>query len=140
MDEQVKKYNKLINQLLETISLEFNNNPMIDTIRRRFRVALSIDRTYIIEETSPELLEYRDIIHEGRWSDLIYKDWESQIDNKKGALMYEVDNRSLRDMIGLLRQIWERYDTEQKLYVEKSMKKLLSYCVKYHTAKREGRA
>lgn len=138
MDIQVKKYNNLIRELLDVIASELSPNPLVDTIRRRFRVALSIDRTYIIEETSPEMLEYRDIILEERWDDLIYKNWEEAIEKKDEALMYEVDNNSLRDMVKLLRQIWEQYDEEQRGYVKKSMKKLLSYCVKYHKAKLEG--
>ena len=139
MDEQVRKYNTQIRELLDIISAEFPKNALIDTIHRRFRVALSIDRTYILEETSPELLLYRDIIAEGRWNDLIYKNWESQIENKKNELMYEVDNNSLRDMVGLLRQIWESYSEEQQDYVKKAMKRLLSCCVRYHKAKAEGR-
>ena len=42
MDEQVRKYNTQIRELLDVISAEFSGNPMIDTIHRRFRVALSI--------------------------------------------------------------------------------------------------
>lgn len=138
MDEQVRKYNKQIRELLDIISNELTDNPLVDTIQRRFRVALSIDRTYIIEETSPEMLLYRDIIAEERWNDLIYKDWEKEIEKQGQQMMYEVDNNSLRDMVSLLRQIWESYDEEQRGYVKKSMKKLLSYCVKYHKAKLEG--
>lgn len=137
MDEQVRKYNTQIRELLDLISAELPNNTLVDAIRRRFRVALSIDRTYILEETSPEMLLYRDIIAEGKYDELIYKNWEEEIEKKDKALMYEVDNNSLRDMIGLLRQLWESYDEEQKNYVQKALRKLLSYCVKYHKAKVE---
>lgn len=139
MDEQIRKYNTLIRELLDIIAGELPEHPLIDTIRRRFRVALSLDRTYIIEETSPEMLMYRDLIVEDRWEELIYKNWEAEIDKKDSELMHEVDNNSLRDMVSLLRQIWEGYDAEQRAFVIKSMKKLLSYCVKYHKAKIEGR-
>lgn len=137
MDEQVKKYNNQIRELLDIISAEFSNNDLVSTIHRRFRVALSIDRTYILEETAPELLLYRDYIAEERWDDLIHKNWEEQIDNKNSELMYEVDNNSLRDMVNLLRQIWENYDEDQRKYVQKAMKRLLSCCIRYHKAKAE---
>ncbi len=140
MDEQVRKYNNQIRELLDIIDAELPNNPMVETIHRRFRVALSIDRTYIIEETSPELLLYRDHIAEDRVEELIHKNWEAEIDKKEDELMYEIDNNSLRDMVGLLRQMWENYSQEQRAYVKKSMKKLLSYCIKYHKAKAEGRS
>jgi hypothetical protein len=138
MDQQVRKYNTQIRELLDLISAELTNHPLIETIHRRFRVALSVDRTYIITETSPELLSYRDIIVNDRWEDLIYKDWESEIENQGDQLMHEVNNNSLRDMVSLLREIWENYDHKQKTYIKKSMKKLLSYCIKYYNAKIEG--
>lgn len=138
MDVQIRKYNTLIREILDIISAELPNHPLITTIHRRFRVALSCDRTYIIEETSPEMLLYRDLIAEDKYEELIYKDWETQIDQKDNALMHEVDNNSLRDMVSLLRQIWEKYDEEQKTFVKTSMKKLLSYCIKYHKAKAAG--
>ncbi len=140
MDEQVKKYNTQIREILNMISADLPNNPLVDVINRRFRVALTIDRTYIIEETSPEMLLYRDNIAEGRYDELIYKNWEEEIDKKDSALMYEVDNNSLRGMIGLLRQLWENYDEEQKNHIKKAFKKLLSYCVKYHKAKAESKS
>jgi len=139
MDEQVGKYNRVIREILDLISADLPNNTLVDTIHRRFRVALSIDRTYIIEETSPEMLLYRDMIAEGKWEELIYKDWESEIDNQSDAMMHEVDNNSLRDMVGLLRQIWERYDDDQRAHVERSLKKMLSYVIKYFKAKADGR-
>lgn len=138
MDVYVRKYNTLIREILDLISAELPNHPLITTIHRRFRVALSIDRTYILEETSPEMLLYRDIIAENRWNELIYKNWEQEIDRKDSALMHEVDNNSLRGMISLLREIWNNYDESQRMFVQKSMKKLLSYCVKYHKCKSSG--
>jgi hypothetical protein len=139
MDKQVKKYNTQIRELLDIIAAELPNNKLISTIHRRFRVALSVDRTYIIEETAPELLLYRDFISESRWDDLIYKNWESEIGEQKNQMIYEVDNNSLRDMVGLLRSIWQRYDSKQQANVHKAMKRLLSYCIKYYNAKLEGR-
>ena len=135
MDEQVRKYNNQIRELLDLIGEELPNNKMVETIHRRFRVALSIDRTYIIEETSPEMLLYRDYIAEDRIEELIEKNWEAEIDKKDSELMYEIDNNSLRDMVTLLRGMWANYAEDQKQYVKKAMKKLLSYCVKYHKAK-----
>ena len=139
MDEQVGKYNRTIREILDQISGELPDHALVSTIHRRFRVALSIDRTYIIEETAPEMLLYRDVIAEGRWDDLIYKDWESEIDNQSDAMMHEVDNNSLRDMVGLLRQLWENHNDEQRDQIKRRMKKMLSYVVKYYKAKAEGR-
>ena len=103
MDEQVKFYNTRIREILDLITAEIPEHPLIDTIHRRFRVALTMDRTYIIEETGPELWSYRDVVAEERWDELIQKNWEEEIEKKDGALMHEVSNNSLKQMVGLLR-------------------------------------
>lgn len=142
MDKFVNKYNTTIQSILQTISNDLTpdvvDQKLIDTINRRFRVALTCDRTYIIEETSPELLEYRDMIANENWDELIYKNWEEEIEKQQDQMMYEVDNNSLRDMVKLLRKIWEGYDVEQQQLMKKKFKKMLSYCIQYHKAKLES--
>lgn len=138
MDVQVKIYNTRIRELLDLITAEIPDHPLIDTIHRRFRVALTSDRTYIIQETGPELWSYRDYIAEARWDELINKNWENEIEKKDDVLMYEVDNNSLKQMVSLLREIWARYGDEGRDFIKKSMKKLLSTYIKYLKAKSEG--
>ena len=139
MDEQLRIYNTRIRELLDLITAEIPDHPLISTIHRRFRVAMTSDRTYIIQETGMELLSYRDVVAEERWDELISKDWEQEIEKKEGALMHEVDNNSLKQMVGLLREIWHRYGEEEQNYIKKSMKKLLSTYIKYLKAKAEDR-
>lgn len=139
MDEQVRIYNTRIRELLDLISAEIPDHPLISTIHRRFRVAITSDRTYIIQETGQELWSYRDVIAEERWDDLIHKNWEEEIEKKDGALMHEVNNNSLKQMVSLLREIWSRYGDEEQGYIKKSMKKLLSTYIRYLKAKAEDR-
>ena len=135
MDNQVRIYNTRIREILDLITAEIPDHPLISTIHRRFRVALTADRTLLITETGPELWSYRDIIAEERWDELIYKNWEQEIEKKDDVLMYEVDNNSLKQMVGLLREIWAGYGKEEQTYIKKSMKKLLSTYVRYLKAK-----
>lgn len=139
MDEQVRIYNTRIRELLDLISAEIPDHPLIETIHRRFRVALALDRTYVIEETGLELWSYRDFVADDKWDELIQKNWEEEIENKNGELMYEVSNNSLKQMVGLLREIWEHYGSDGQEYIKKSMKKLLSTYIKYLKAKVEDR-
>ena len=125
--------------MLDLITAEIPDHPIIGTIHRRFRVATTTDRTYIIQETGPELWSYRDVVAEGRWDELIKKNWEEEIEKKEGALMYEVSNNALKQMVGLLRNIWDRYSDEQRNLFKDSMKKLLSTYIKYLKAKAEDR-
>lgn len=136
MDVQVKKYNSLVRELLDAIASDLQGNSVVKDIRRQFQSALVMDRTLIIEETSPEILEYRDVIAEDRWDDLLDSKWKEKLQQKGEAL--KMDNKSMSGMVTLLVDLWQGYDEEQQAYVKKSLKKLLSYCVKYHKAKLEG--
>ncbi len=133
MDEYIRKYNSTLRELIDIVHAEFPKNTTIETIQRQFRTAVTIDRTLVIEVTAPELLQYRDLIAEGRWDDLISTDWESKISEK--APSDEVDNNALRQLVPLLRRLYKSLDEEQKKFIQKSLKRLLSYCVKYFKAK-----
>lgn len=136
MDVQVKKYNSLVRELLDAIASDLHGNSVVKDIRRQFQSALVMDRTLIIEETSPEILQYRDIIAEDRWDELLNSTWQETLQQKGEAL--KMDNKSMSGMVTLLVDLWQGYDEEQQAYVKKSLKKLLSYCVKYHKAKLDG--
>ena len=135
MDQYIRIYNTRIREILDLITAEIPDHPLISTIHRRFRVALTADRTLLITETGPELWSYRDLVSEEKWDELVKKDWEEEIENQKDCMMYEVDNNSLKQMVGLLREIWTNYGDEERTYIKKSMKKLLSTYVKYLKAK-----
>ena len=137
MNEQVHKYNTLIQQLLDQLGSDLPANANVDTIKRRFRVAISVDRTYIIEETSPELLQYREYIHNGDINTLISKKWEDRLNNDK-ELITNIDNNSLRDMISMLRSIWVQYNDDDREHICKMLKRLLNHCIKYYQAKKDG--
>jgi hypothetical protein len=105
---------------------------MVDTIHRRFRVALTTDKTLIITETGPDLFYYRDFIADDKWDMLIGKDWEANIDKYKDEeLLENFDRKSLQSMISIIRQIWNTYDDSQQEHIKKIIKRMLSYYVKY---------
>ncbi len=138
MDDQVRKYNNKIRELLTVLEADLPKASSMDVIQRKFRLAISIDRTCIIEETTPELLQYRDYIAEDRIDELISKDWDAEI-AKKALPAESLDKNSIMDMIRLLRDLWSGYDDEQKAFVRKTLKRLLNYCIKYHKAKQENK-
>jgi hypothetical protein len=137
MNDQVHKYNTLIQQLLDQLGSDLPANTDVDTIKRRFRVAISIDRTFIIEETSSELLKYREYIHNGNIDTLISKKWEDRLRDDK-ELISNIDNNSLRDMISMLRSVWSQYSEDDRAHICKMLKRLLNHCIKYYQAKKDG--
>lgn len=131
MDKQIRNFNNQIRELLDLLAAELPNNSLVADIHRKFQVALMSDRTLIITETGQELFNYRDVIVEDRWDELINKDWEQEIQNRNPDILEDINNNSLKQMIMLLRNIWSNYSDEEKDHVKKLLKKLLSTYVKY---------
>ncbi len=139
MDEQVRKFNIKIHELIAMIEADLPKDDkvitLVESAKRAIKCAITIDRTYIIEESVPQLLKYRDVIAENRIEELIFKSWDDTINNNADALKDAVDKNSIDYMIELLRNIWKHYDDEQKMFIKKSLKSLLSYSIKYSKAK-----
>lgn len=126
MSDIFKTYNKTLKELIDIISNELPNEPLMSTVKRKYTAAITTDRTLLLTETGKELFEFRDYIAESRWDELINKDWESTAINDK-----DIDQKSIQHMISLLRKIWVGYDNDEKKYVKKLIKVLLSEYSKY---------
>lgn len=126
MADVFKTYNKTLKELIDLISNELPNEPLMSTIKRKYTAALTTDRTLLLTETGKELFEYRDFIAESRWDELINKDWSNQYNG-----IEDVDKQTIQYMISLLRKIWAGYDSDEKKYVKKLIKVLLSEYSKY---------
>lgn len=126
MSDIFKTYNKTLKELIDIISNELPNEPLMSTVKRKYTAAITTDRTLLLTETGKELFEFRDYIAESRWDELINKDWESTSINDK-----DIDQKSIQHMISLLRKIWVGYDNDEKKYVKKLIKVLLSEYSKY---------
>ena len=130
-NEYLKAYNIKIRELLDVLTDEFPNNDLITTMHRRFRVALTTDRSLLITETGPEIFQHRDDIANNKWDNLVLHDWETSISSADTTLINDIDNKTLSQMICLLRNVWERYSEDEKIHVTKIIRKLLSYYVKW---------
>lgn len=139
MDTQVRKYN---NQLRELVELALNtspNNLALLTVERKFRAALACDRTLIIEETGPDLLQYRDMIVDDRWEELAECGKKDLADGKHSEVVKDVGDNCMEEILSNVGDIWLAFEERQQKYVTKSLKKLLSYCIKYYKAKAAGK-
>lgn len=135
MDDYVRKFNNKIRELLTVLESDLPKDADMETIQRKFRLAISIDRTCIIEESTHELLEYRDYIVNDRLDELVNMDWTKKINDRVSIEKTIVDKHSIMEMVALLRNLWTTYDDEQKTFIRKSLKHLLNYCIKYHKVK-----
>ncbi len=137
MDEQVGKFNKQIRELLTMLKEELPRDAMIDSIQRKFTLAVSLDRKLVLEEMTTELMQYKDFIADDRLEDLIYMDWEKELAEHR-FVQQDSDKTSIREMTALIKQLWGAYDDQQKTRTRKIIKRLLNHCIKYHKAKKDG--
>jgi hypothetical protein len=127
MTDCFKTYNKALKELIDLVANELPRDPLMDTIKRKYTVAITTDRELLLTETGKELFVYRDYIAEGRWEELINKDWTSDSDPEVEG----IDKKSIQQMITLLRRIWGGYDADEKKYVKKLIKVLLTEYTKH---------
>lgn len=126
MTDIFKSYNKTLKELIDIISNELSNETTMDTIKRKYTAAITTDRTLLLTETGKELFVFRDYIADGRWDELINLDLHDNIE-----AIDEFNKKTIQHMITLLRTIWMGYDDDEKKYIKKLIKRLLSDYSKY---------
>lgn len=127
MGDYFKTYNKTLKELIDLISNELPKSSLIDTIKRKYTAAVVADRTLLLTETGKEIFVYRDLIAENRWEELINKSWED--DDISGD--DDIDQKAIQQLIVMLKQIWVNYDSDEKKYIKKLIKVLLTEYTKY---------
>lgn len=127
MGDYFKTYNKTLKELIDLISNELPKSSLIDTIKRKYTAAVVADRTLLLTETGKEVFVYRDLIAENRWEELINKSWED--DDISGD--DDIDQKAIQQLIVMLKQIWVNYDSDEKKYIKKLIKVLLTEYTKY---------
>jgi hypothetical protein len=127
MGDYFKTYNKTLKELIDLISNELPKSSLIDTIKRKYTAAVVADRTLLLTETGKEIFVYRDLIAENRWEELINKSW----DNNDISGDEDIDQKAIQQLIVMLKQIWVNYDSDEKKYIKKLIKVLLTEYTKY---------
>ncbi len=127
MTDYFRTYNKTLKELIDLISNEMPKDPLIETIKRGYTAMVATDRTILLTESGPEIFAFRDYISEGRWDELINRPWEKE----EIKSMSDTDQQTVCKLIPLLRKVWAEYDADEKKYVQRLIKTLLSEYVKY---------
>jgi hypothetical protein len=127
MGDYFKTYNKTLKELIDLISNELPRDTLMETIKRKYTAAVTSDRTLLLTETGKEVFIYRDYIAENRWEELIHKDWEADANGD----IEDIDQKSIQKLIMVLRQIWVKYDPDEKKYIKKLIKILLTEYTKF---------
>lgn len=131
MGDCFKTYNKTLKELIDIIADELPQDGVMDSIKRKYTAAVTTDRTILLTETGKEIFQFRDYISEGRWDELINKQWENDSNATAAAQAEGFDTNTLQRVISMLRSIWNGYSNEEKKKVQKLIKRLLSEYSKY---------
>jgi hypothetical protein len=132
MDDIVKNFNKTIKKLIDILDSEFPNDALVDTINRRYTIAITSDRKMLISEIGPEIYEYREYISNDKWDELLSMNWET-ITAKRLEDIGE-DSAGFMNMIKTIKKIWIKYDESDRKVITTYIKRLLSYHCRYITA------
>lgn len=131
MGDCFKTYNKTLKELIDIIADELPQDSIMDSIKRKYTAAVTTDRTILLTETGKEIFQFRDYISEGRWDELINKQWETDSQANAVAHAEGFDTNALQHIITTLRTIWNGYSDAEKKKIQKLIKKLLSEYSKY---------
>ena len=123
MSDHYKTFNKALKELIDTISNELPNDPLMSSVSRKYVAAVATDRTILLTELGKELFVFRDYIAESRWDDLINRDWEAEAAVK--AEEVGTTPSAIGSVIGTLRSVWTRYDDSERKHIKSLIKKLL---------------
>lgn len=126
MDEVVKKYNSSLKNLIEILEIELPSNPLIETAKRKFQISITSDKTLLITETGPSIYEYRELIANNQWEDIIFKDWSEELQYADAESLDEI-----QCIIPTLRKLWVNYDEKEKKKIKKIFRSLVSEYARY---------
>ncbi len=130
MDEYAKLYNRSMKKLIDILSLELPNDPLVESIKRKYTLCVMSDKSLLLTETGPALYEYREYIANNKWEELINKNWETNVDSLIDTSDVG-DNNSIKKLITILRNIWKHYDDNEKKRIIKYIKIMLSEYSKF---------
>lgn len=130
--EIAEKFNKNIKKIINILNQSIPNNILLDTIKRRTKIVIDSDPFYLIEEGGVYIFNYRDYIKDNQVEQLLLN-YDQVIQSDKDAQDYLNENskesKDINQLLGLLKNVWNTYSSEEKKVINKIFKILLSeYC------------
>jgi len=130
--EIAEKFNKNIKKIINILNQSIPNNILLDTIKRRTKIVIDSDPFYLIEEGGVYIFNYRDYIKDNQVEQLLLN-YDQVIQSDKDVQDYLNENskesKDINQLLGLLKNVWNTYSSEEKKVINKIFKILLSeYC------------
>lgn len=127
-----EKFNKNIKKLINIMNSSISNNILFDTIKRRTKIVIDNNPLFLLEEGGVHIFKYREYIKNENIEELLLN-YNNMILSDNDAKEYLNQNKDesqdITQLLGLLKNIWEKYSAEEKKIINKVFKILLSeYC------------
>ena len=133
MEDITKNFNKTVKKLIDILESELPNNSMVDSIRRKYTLAIMSDKSILLYEIGPEIYKFRnEISDDSEWLKLIksydqYDTAANQIINKISD--NETETAAFKQMISSVKNISNNLSDEELKKIQTYFKRLLSlYC------------
>lgn len=127
-----EKFNKNIKKLINIMNSSISNNILFDTIKRRTKIVIDNNPLYLLEEGGVHIFKYREYIKNENIEELLLN-YDQVISSDNDAKQYlnqnQDESQDIKQLLGLLKNIWEKYSVDEKKIINKIFKVLLSeYC------------
>jgi len=127
-----EKFNKNIKKLINIMNASISNNILFDTIKRRTKLVIDNNPLYLLEEGGVHIFKYREYIKNENIEELLLN-FDQVIKSDNDANQYlnnnQDESQDIKQLLGMLKDIWVKYSTEEKKIINKLFKVLLSeYC------------
>lgn len=133
MEDITKNFNKTIKKLIDILDSELPNNSMVDSIKRKYTLAIMSDKSILLSEIGPELYNFRnEISDDSEWFRLI-KSYD-KYDNAGGYVINkisdsETETAAFKQMISSVKNMSSNLSDEEFKKIQTYFKRLLSlYC------------
>ena len=133
MEDITKNFNKTVKKLIDILESELPNNSMVDSIRRKYTLAIMSDKSILLSEIGLEIYNFRnEISDDSEWFKLI-KSYHiddtvsDQIINKISD--NETETAAFKQMINSVKTISCKLNDDELKKIQTYFKRLLSlYC------------
>lgn len=129
------KYNKTVKQLINILENIIPNNTLVETAKRKIKIAIDANPLLLLNEGGSYLFEFRDYIKDNKLDDLflntesLINDNHKQVINTYSNEFNKDECNDIKNMIHVLRESWVKMNKAERKIIEKNIKILLSeYC------------
>jgi hypothetical protein len=124
------KFNKNIKKIMKILESNIVNNITYDTLRRRVVILMKETPLILLQEGGKVFYEKKDYIINNKLDELFDRSLSTYI-NDTDINDGDINFKGIDSLFSIIKDIWMKFNEEEKKYVHKIFKSLLSEYSKY---------